>query len=282
MNDYIALRADVSPCSETITDLLASFLADIGYESFVADEAGLTAYIPAGDFNPEELQILKDEFPMECDLVFSHEYIEGQDWNHEWEKNYFKPIIVADKCVVHSSFHQNVPDAEFDIVIDPKMAFGTGHHATTRLIIQVLLEMDLTGKTVIDMGTGTGILAILCAMKGASEVSGIEIDPSAFDNAGENCKLNGVDVNLLLGDAVRLDDIGYEADVFIANINRNVILADLSEYVRKLKSGGAMILSGFIEDDIALMETAASAYGLNVSAKSQEGEWCAMTFVKKQ
>ena len=159
MTDYRELRIDIAPCCEAATDLMAAYLADCGYESFVPDAEGLTAYIVADEYNPEAVEEVIAGFPMEVECTFSDTLVEGEDWNSEWEKNYFKPIVVGGKCVVHSSFHRDVPQAEYDIVIDPKMAFGTGHHATTSLIIEYLLGEPLEGKSVIDMGTGTGILS---------------------------------------------------------------------------------------------------------------------------
>ena len=161
MTDYQQIRLDITPCDENITDLFAAFLADYGYESFVPDETGLTAYINATLFNQEDVESVIADFPMEVEVKLTVDFIEGKDWNEEWEKNYFQPIVIADQCVIHSTFHKDVPEAKYDIVIDPKMAFGTGHHSTTSLILRTLLETDMKGKSVIDMGTGTGILAIL-------------------------------------------------------------------------------------------------------------------------
>ncbi len=180
MNDYYSLRADILPCNEDMTDYYAALLAEIGYESFVPDQAGLVAYIKAEEFSEDKLDDIVKEWPFDSTIHTKAEFIEGRDWNSEWEKNYFKPIVIDDKCVIHSSFHTDIPNCEYDIVIDPKMAFGTGHHATTSLIINRLLNIKLDGKVVIDMGTGTGILAILAAMRGASEIYGVEIDQFVF------------------------------------------------------------------------------------------------------
>ena len=261
MNDYTALRIDLSPCDSDTTDLLAGYLADVGYESFEPDDTGLTAYIPAESFSEQEVRDVLEDFPMQVEPTVSHTLVAGQDWNSEWEKNYFRPIVIGDECVIHSTFHTDISHARYDIVIDPKMAFGTGHHATTSMMLRHILNSDIEGRQVIDMGTGTGILAILAKMKGAAEVTGIEIDPAACANAAENVALNNVEVRLLEGDSSRLADIGG-ADLFLANINRNVILADLSRYAEALKPDGEMILSGFYASDIPLIERAAEIYGL--------------------
>lgn len=281
MTDYQQIRLDITPCDENITDLFAAFLADCGYESFVPDETGLTAYINSTLFNKEDVESIIADFPMEVDAKLTVDFIEGKDWNEEWEKNYFQPIVIADQCVIHSTFHKDVPNAKYDIVIDPKMAFGTGHHSTTSLILQTLLETDMKGKSVIDMGTGTGILAILSAMLGGEKVTGIEIDPGAYENALEHVELNNVNVDVLLGDATRLNEL-QPADIFIANINRNIILADISSYRKNLKPGGIMLLSGFYESDIAMIERAANALGLEVVSYKEDKDWVAVKLICKK
>ena len=281
MTDYQQIRLDITPCDENITDLFAAFLADCGYESFVPDETGLTAYINSTLFNKEDVESIIADFPMEVDAKLTVDFIEGKDWNEEWEKNYFQPIVIADQCVIHSTFHKDVPNAKYDIVIDPKMAFGTGHHSTTSLILQTLLETDMKGKSVIDMGTGTGILAILSAMLGAEKVTGIEIDPGAYENALEHVELTNVNVDVLLGDASRLNEL-QPADIFIANINRNIILADISSYRKNLKPGGIMLLSGFYESDIAMIERAANALGLEVVSYKEDKDWVAVKLICKK
>jgi ribosomal protein L11 methyltransferase len=283
MNDYIELRVNVSPCDETATDILAALLADAGFESFVPDANGLTAYIPCGSYNQTDIEEAIKLFPLpDRQLSLEHTTVEGQDWNSEWEKHYFQPIVVADQCVIHSSFHKNIPQCTYDIVIDPKMAFGTGHHATTSLIIEQLLDRDLQGKSVIDMGTGTGILAILAAMRGAAPVSGVEIDPAAFANAEENIVSNGhPEISLHLGDASKLP-LCPEADIFIANINRNIITGDIDRYVQRLKADGIMLLSGFYEADIPVILEAAKPLGLREEGHTVKGDnWCCLRLIRE-
>lgn len=285
MNDYHAIHISINPPSETAADITAALLAPAGYESFVPDDtpgAGLTAYIRAEDYDPAVLADTLATFPLPgFSLTHTEEFIEGRDWNSEWEKNYFQPIVVADKCVIHSSFHTNIPVCEYDITIDPKMAFGTGHHATTSLIIEQLLCLDLRGKTVTDMGTGTGILAILAAMRGASPVSAIEIDPAAEINAEENVRSNGhPEINVRLGDASLLPELP-QADLFIANINRNIITGDLPAYARNLKPGGTMLLSGFYEHDIPVVLEAARPLGLRETGHTVKGDsWTCLRLTK--
>lgn len=265
------LRADISPCSADITDVAAYILAEKGFESFEPDETGLTAYIPLKDWH-DDVQL---ELPFEnVEVRLTSELVKGQDWNKEWEQHYFKPIVINGKCAIHSSFHTDVPKCEYDIVIDPKMAFGTGHHATTSMITEYLLEMDLNGKTVVDMGTGTGILAILAAMRGASQVTGIEIDPPAWENAVDNKRINGHDeIAMLLGDATRLEGLQGTADLFLANINRNVITGDLPAYAATLHRGGEMLLSGFYEKDIPVVLDAAEGCGMQLIDNKINNDW---------
>lgn len=281
MNDYYALRVEVTPgeCTTDYTDLLAAFLADAGYESFEPDERGLTAYIRADLFDSDEASRIVNEVPISVRASVSHELIEGKDWNEEWEKNYFKPIVIGKRCVIHSTFHKDVPQAQYDIVIDPRMAFGTGHHFTTRLILTYLLEIDESGLHVIDVGTGTGILAILCKMRGAERVDAIEIDPPAYENACDHVKLNQQDINLILGDASALSSLPA-ADLLIANINRNIILGDMGRYSRCLKSGGRMILSGFYEEDIHVLLKEGARHSLSFESKKSENNWVAIELLK--
>lgn len=282
MNDYREVRFDITPCSEDAGDLLAAFLGDIGYETFVPDATGLTAYVPEAMWSKDALDAIINDFPMEVSITAKDAFVEGRDWNSEWERNYFQPIIVGNKCVIHSTFHHDIPKAEYDIVIDPKMAFGTGHHATTSQVIEGILDTDLEGRSVIDMGTGTAILSILAAMRGAKTVTGIEIDEFAYANAIENVATNGVSdiVTLINGDASALADVA-PADVFLANINRNVILNDFERYAERLKTGGTMILSGFYDDDIPMLENAATPLGLSITKVSTRDKWTALTLIKR-
>lgn len=280
MNDYVEVRIDLDPCTEDMTDVMAAILADAGFESFVPDSTGLTAYIRKEDYDPT-LEHLLDDMPFECDRTWKAVTIEGQDWNHEWEKHYFQPITVADQCVIHSSFHTDIPDCRYDIVIDPKMAFGTGHHSTTWLMISRLLQFDPVGRNVIDMGTGTGILAILAAMRGAAAVTGIEIDEAAWTNAIENIRLNNhSEITLIHGDVSALKDVPYKADIFMANINRNVITADIASYAAATASGGHMFLSGFYTADIPIVESAAAPFGLVKVDVTERCDWACLHLIK--
>lgn len=303
MRNYISADIRIEPWNEDASDLMAALLADEGYESFETSGDTLSAYILADNFDRKRLDNAVASFPMSEKLICTVREIEGEDWNSEWERNYFKPIVIDGRCVIHSSFHQDIPEAEYDIVIDPKMAFGTGHHATTSMMVGYLLDLDLNCKQVIDMGTGTGILSILAAMRGASSVTGIEIDPDAAENARENVAVNlkcdcgdcdcggntekcGCDdckcgtVEILTGDSSLLADI-EPADIFVANINRNVILADMERYAAALNPGGTMLLSGFYEADIPMVENMAKTFGITLlQTRREEGDWVALRLHK--
>lgn len=276
MNNYIELRLDLSPCNETMTDILAAMLCDVGYESFVPDSSGLTAYVREEDYSSDAVLDVIRNFPVETAITESHRLVEGRDWNEEWEKNYFKPIVIGGECAIHSSFHTDVPRCTYDIVIDPKMAFGTGHHATTTLILRRLLDMDVSGLKVCDMGTGTAILAILASMKGAAKVDAVEIDEFAYRNAIENVELNKAGrITLHLGDATVLASI-RDIDLFLANINRNVITADLPAYADTLSPGAKVILSGFYEEDIPVVLKSAEAAGLGYIDHTVMDRWTSL------
>lgn len=280
MNDYIDVRISLDPCTEDMTDILAAVLADAGFESFVADPSGLDAYIRADLYDSSMEQLLND-LPFQTTARWDAVLIEGQDWNSEWEKNYFKPIVVGDQVAIHSSFHTDVPQCRYDIVIDPKMAFGTGHHQTTWLMITSLLQSPPEGKDVIDMGTGTGILAILASMLGAKSAVGIEIDEPAYVNALENIRLNNTsEIRLINSDASALAQLKDSADLFMANINRNVITADIEAYAAALRSGGEMFLSGFYLDDVEVIEIAAAPFGLKPQEVLSRDNWACLHLVK--
>lgn len=281
MNDYIDVRITLDPCTEDMTDVLAAVLADAGFESFVADDSGMNAFIRADRYEPS-MESLTTMLPFHTVASWTATLVEGRDWNSEWEKHYFKPIVVADQVAIHSSFHTDVPSCRYDIVIDPKMAFGTGHHQTTWLMISSLLKNPPVGQDVVDMGTGTGILAILSMMLGASSAVGIEIDRPAYLNAIENINLNNTpSVRLINSDASALSDLEGSADLFLANINRNVITIDMASYSSTLRAGGRMFLSGFYLEDVDIVMQAAERYGLEKEEILSRDNWACLHLVKK-
>lgn len=288
MKNYTEIKFKISPVaslapdSEPIgwddaTDVLSAQLADIGFETFEKDKPYLMAYIPSSEFDPDVLRTTVFNYPFQQQAIIENKglrEIAGQDWNSEWEKNYFKPYVFRDnKCVIHSSFHTGYPECEYDIIIDPKMAFGTGHHSTTRLMVEALLDADVKGKKIMDVGTGSAILAILASKLEAKEVLAVEIDEAAYVNAQENILLNHCsNIKIVHGDVYHIAD-GLKFDIILANINRNVIMDDLPEYVRYLSANGNIFLSGFYTHDIVLIEERAKQCGLKIDYAKEDNDW---------
>ena len=281
MNDYYKVKFTLAPCLAYECDILAALLADVGFESFEQTDDGIDAFVKKELWDKDAVSEVIKLYDFEAKIDFSEELVVGQDWNEEWEKHYFNPIVFEDKCVIHSSFHKDFPRLQYDIVIDPKMAFGTGHHETTSLMIKRILDAEMTGKSVLDMGTGTGVLAILSAMVGAANVVGVEIDPPAYENAVANAQLNGhPEIDLRLGGAETVAE-SNSFDFVLANINRNIITADIDRYASALKAGGEMMLSGFYVDDVPVVETAANKCGLERVSVIEKNRWANLQLVKK-
>lgn len=276
---YVEVNFSCNPNSEIITDVLAAQLSDIEYESFVQSESGLLAYIPITKFFVEKVDDLLLNFWLDSKIDYSFKEIEDKNWNEEWEKHYFEPIVFEDKCIIHSSFHKPEGDYNYRILIDPKMAFGTGHHQTTGLILKEILSMSLQDKSVLDMGCGTAILAILASMRGADPVVAIDIDEWAYNNALENVRLNDIsNVKILLGGAELLGGETY--NVIFANINRNILLQDIPSYVKVLNSGGKIIMSGFYKEDIPAIREKCEQNGLKYLNSSVMDNWVAVVCEK--
>lgn len=262
---------------EIINDVLAAELGEIGFESFTSSESGLTAYIPEKLFNPKELTEKLTQFPLEpATITFTENLIIGKDWNEAWEKNYFQPIRIGDECIIRASFHEAVPGIAHTIIIDPKMAFGTGNHETTFLMISEMLKLDLEGKELLDMGCGTAVLAILAAKKGASRVEAIDIDEWAYNNALENIEANNTpDVSIHLGGAEQITLLG-KFDIVFANINRNILVNDMAAYSACLKSDGILYMSGFYTEDIPPIAESCSNNGLKLLSYQEKNNWVAV------
>ena len=272
---YIAYTFTVRP-KEPATEILIAELGSIGFESFVENEKGVVAYIQEKDWNQN---ILDDIFVLnseEFSISYQKETIRQTNWNREWEKN-FNPIAVDGLVSIRAPFHEN-PKLKYDIIIEPKMSFGTGHHETTHMMIQHLLELDLKNKKVLDMGCGTGILAIFAEMKGAYEIDAIDIDNWCYQNSIENCERNNCkNIKVFEGDARLLVNKKY--DLIIANINRNILLNDIKIYVKNLYEEGVLLLSGFYKEDISVIEDETSKYGLYLTKSLERNNWVALKYV---
>lgn len=279
MNDYTRVKFTVTPNEEVATDVLAALLADAGFESFVQEENGMSAYAPQALYDADAVAAVVAGFPLEgFEITYDSEFIEGEDWNAEWEKNYFQPIVLGEECVIHSTFHKDVPKARYDILIDPKMAFGTGYHQTTCHMLRAILAQDMTGKSVLDMGCGTALLAILARKHGASNVVAIDIDEFAYENARENIVLNGTpDIEVRLGgaEAIKPSD---SFDIVLANINRNILLADIKNYVRAMHPGSQLFISGFYTEDIEVLKEEAARHGLQYIDSAEDNRWAMVRF----
>ncbi|MDD5186483.1 MAG: 50S ribosomal protein L11 methyltransferase [Paludibacter sp.] len=278
--DYIEINFSIYPYEEYISDVLALELGEIGFDSFIPSLEGLSAYIPKSAFDELKIKNLLSDFPFEATIDYKVTQIESKNWNEEWEKNYFEPIVIGNDCVIHSSFHKNIPKATYDIVIDPKMAFGTGHHETTSLVIAQLLLMDLSGKRLLDMGCGTAVLAILGSMRGAKDIVAIDIDTWCTENSIENISINKIsNIDVKLGGAELLKDLHF--DIILANINRNILLTDMEYYAACLSSGGELYMSGFYVEDIPLIEAEANKNGLKLLEFKEKNNWVVVKTVKE-
>lgn len=271
---YIGYHFTVEP-KEPATEILIAELGETPFESFEETETGLSAYIQKQYWTADvlaDVQILQSE---EFKITYTFEEIEQVNWNEEWEKN-FEPIEVDNTCRVRAPFHE-YKDVQYDIVIEPKMSFGTGHHETTFMVIQHLLETDLAGKKTLDMGCGTAILAILAEMKGAQPIDAIDIDNWCYLNSIENAERNNCKhISVYEGDASLLP--GRKYDVIIANINRNILLNDMQVYVDCLNPGGTLLLSGFYEEDIPYIDESCTSKGLQFVKKHQKNNWVALKY----
>lgn len=274
---YIGYEFKVAPLQPG-SEILIAELGYAGFESFVENHEGVTAYIQKEEWRADilaDIQILDSE---EFEITYTFNEIEQTNWNEEWEKN-FKPIIVDDLVTVRAPFHDQ-PTTKYDLIIEPKMSFGTGHHETTHMMIQHIIRNDFNGKTVLDMGCGTGLLAILAEKVGASKLEAIDIDNWCYLNSVENVERNSCEhISVFEGDVALLQDKKY--DIIIANINRNILLQDIAVYAKCLNKNGSLFLSGFYEDDLKLITETCAKNGLLFEDKILRNNWVAAKFVIK-
>lgn len=272
--NYIEYDFTVSP-TEMGAEILMAELAEVGFDSFEDTPIGIKAYIPKDSWNE---QILEDIYLLsnpEFTISYQITEIEQVNWNEEWEKN-FSPIVVEDLCTVRANFHP-VPNTRYDIVITPKMSFGTGHHETTYMMLQQLLPLSLEGTKVLDMGCGTGILAIMAALRGAHDITAIDIDPWCVENATENVQQNDCSfITIKEGDVSLI--AGEQYNLILANINRNILLSDIPAYTQALLPQGLLLVSGFYEEDLPAIKEKCQEVGLTYLSHIERNRWVSAKF----
>ena len=274
-NIYIGYEFKVDPVQPT-SEILIAELGYAGFESFVENEEGVTAYIQKDEWNANILDAIHVLSSGEFKITYEFNEIEQTNWNEEWEKN-FNPIVVDDLVTVRAPFHDK-PNTKYDLIIEPKMSFGTGHHETTHMMIQHILKNDFKGKSVLDMGCGTGVLAILAEKVGASKLDAIDIDNWCYLNSVENIERNDChNISAYEGDVKLLE--GKKYDSIIANINRNILLADIPKYSECLNEKGTLFLSGFYKEDIPLIEAECNKNMLKLQETIQKGLWISLKFI---
>lgn len=277
MKEYLEIDFTITP-AEGGRDIMLALLDNLGYDSFEETPKGLKAYILEKDFNESELKELFIFQSDEYKVTYSTDKLENKNWNEEWETNY-QPIFIDDQIHIRAPFHEAKPEYPIELLITPKMSFGTGHHQTTRLVSRLMLQMDLKDKKVLDMGTGTGVLAILAEKRGAKEIEAIDNFEWAAENTAENAEGNNCkNITALHGDATLLTGKSFE--IVLANINRNVLMEDMKSYVDTLPSGGHLLISGFFEHDFEMLNDKATECGTTLVNKIKEDRWMACHYQK--
>ena len=276
--NYIEFTFTVTP-KHPFADMLVAQLAEVGFESFCESDTGVQAYIQESEFTSSILdgvEVLKNT---ETTIQYEQKLIQEQNWNALWESN-FEPVKVGMECMVRAPFHDKHVGFKFDIVIDPKMSFGTGHHETTMMMIEEVLKLDLLHKRVLDMGCGTGVLAILAAKMDAEKIVAIDNEDWAYRNAMENCANNHTQqVLVIYGDSKAIPNNSF--DFILANINKNVLLADIETYYKHLSTDGRLIMSGFFIHDIPELKTKGESLGLKLLTQTENNSWACIVFEKK-
>jgi len=273
--NYIKINIIISePGNTDACDIIAAHLSELDFESFSEIETGLEAYIQEDKYYKTEVENLLNDLNHFIHFTWSDEVIEEKNWNEEWEKNY-EPVLIANRCFVRTPIHEKMEGVDYEIVIEPKMSFGTAHHETTQMIIELMLEKNFRNQKVLDMGCGTGILAILASKMGAAEVLAIDNDKWAYKNAIENIEKNNIsNITVEQGDDQLLGKEQF--DIIIANINRNILLQQFDAYINCLKPGGFIFLSGFYEADVTPLLQKAKSGNLNLIKKTCKNSWVAI------
>ena len=272
---YYEVEFTISPLSADAADLLASLAGEAGFETFEETETGLKGYVQQSLFSVDALRECIEDFPFECtSIMYNVREAEDRDWNELWEQEGFEPIVISDQLVIHDGRHLPETDSQVSIEIDAKLAFGTGTHETTRMICKQLIDRS-QGARVLDCGTGTGILSIVALKFGATQAVGYDIDEWSADNARHNAVINRVDDRFtsLLGDSSVLNTVDGTFDLVLANINRNILLADMPRFISKMHNGSTLILSGFYTTDVQILIDKAKTLGLSLVFQDSDQDW---------
>lgn len=276
---YTAVTFTSSNMEEWQKDLLIAELANLGFDTFEDQDQGFVAYIPAANLDIQALETALLVEAVGYDISYEVNELENKNWNQVWESN-FSPIVVDDQCYVRATFHEDKPEYPYQIIIDPKMSFGTGHHQTTSMMLSFILENDFEGKSVLDMGCGTGILAILASKRGASNILAVDFDPICVESVLENKVLNQVDnIEAKLGSKDAIE--GKKFNTILANINRNILLDQFDVYYADLENSGELFISGFYDgEDLDILRNKAEGLGFQFVDKKVLDTWCAAKFIK--
>jgi ribosomal protein L11 methyltransferase len=277
--NYIELECIIVPFDSQISEILTAELSEIGFESFVENEKSLLAYIKTDLFDENKLKEISILLNPEYKIQLNQKIIQEENWNETWEKNYFEPIVIANQCVIRSTFHPEFPEIKYQVTIDPKMSFGTGHHETTSLIVKEILEIDIKNKKIADLGCGTGILAILSEMRGAQDITAVDIDEWSYNNAIENVSLNNCNhIKVLLGNVKSVENEKF--DVIYANINKNVLMDEMHFYSKCLNKNAALLLSGFYQSDFEDINEKCKQNGLKLIKQEINNNWMMLKYLK--
>ena len=271
-------------CLDDARDLVAAFTGEAGLETFEESETGLKGYVQTSLFSKDALDEALTDFPIaEAKITYTVNEAEDKDWNEAWESEGFEPIIVADRCIIHDGRHLPQTHAPIEVEIDAKLAFGTGTHQTTRMIVGKLTSMDISGWQMLDAGCGTGILDIVALKCGAAHATGYDIDEWSADNAMHNAVINRVDDRFtsILGDASIIPTLNNKFDIVTANINRNILLQDMTSFAEALKPGGTLILSGFYSSDVPVLEEKAKSLGMTTTDRQEDEDWTCLVLKKE-
>jgi ribosomal protein L11 methyltransferase len=275
--NYIEATLDVNP---EFGEILVAELAELGFDTFLETETGIQAYSTEELFDAKAFKLLMEDYAEKTTLFYTLKTIEKQNWNAEWEQS-FEPIQIGNQILVRADFHASQEGFTHEIIITPKMSFGTGHHETTSQVMELQLDVNHQNKTVLDVGTGTGILAILAEKLGAKQVRAFDIDEWSVENTEENLKLNNCE-KTEVGLGTIADENHFVYDIVLANINRNILLSEIPVYTTFIKPGGNLLLSGFYEKDLPDIENVCNENGLKKQHSLSKKDWCAVVFVKQE